>query len=105
TIVGTPIISSPTVATVDVIVSLAAPPGSIPAMAKSRSGSNSGPGGVMIGTPGKPTPPQATTPVAKKPKITYKQPTGNIILDAPCAPDLLKRHCKDPVTPTDASLS
>jgi len=51
TIVGAPIISSPTEATVDVIISLTAPPGIAAAFVKNRSGSNSGPGGVMITSP------------------------------------------------------
>jgi len=49
-IVGIPTISSPTEASVVVIVSNAAPPGVVPALAESpSSGANTGPGGVIIG--------------------------------------------------------
>ena len=48
TIVGVPVIPSPTEASVDVMVSLTAVPGSAIAVATSPAGSNRGPGGVMI---------------------------------------------------------
>src|SRR5205823_14118736 len=55
-----------------------------------------GPGGVLISGPTKPSAPIPKPPIAVVP-IKYKQPKGNIILDAPCDPDQMKGDCKQPV--------
>jgi hypothetical protein len=108
TIVGVPFFQSPTKATVDVIVSPAAGAGALPGVATNPRGSNSGPGGIYIApkktavTPAPPAPVQQPPVVVQK---TYKQPTGVIILDAPCDPDaLLSQTCKTPVTLNDSTL-
>ena len=49
TIVGTPLFTSPTEATVDVLVSLTAARGPVAAVASTASASNSGPGAILLG--------------------------------------------------------
>lgn len=105
TIVGAPMIKSPTSAVADVLVSPAAAPGVVPANASNPKGSNSGPGGVLIASVRKKpaTPKPTLTPTTATPK-KYKQPTGKIILDAPCDPDaLFSSECEEPVTLNDAT--
>lgn len=93
TIVGTPFVTSPTAATMTVMVSPSAQPGSRPAAVSNKSGSSNGPGGILIASAeAKPKPKQNQPPVKAQlppefPKHKFKQATGNIILEYPYDPD------------------
>jgi hypothetical protein len=108
TVVGVPFFQSPTRATVDVLVSPAAAAGALPGVATNPKGTNSGPGGIYIAPKKTAVTPAPTSPVQQPPVVVqkiYKQPTGVIILDAPCDPDsLLSKNCTTPVTLNDSTL-
>ncbi|HEX8620256.1 MAG TPA: IPT/TIG domain-containing protein, partial [Thermoanaerobaculia bacterium] len=88
TVVGVPVVLSPTKANLQVIVSPAAKAGVVPAVASNGKEQNSGPGGVMIAsaqgknnTPGSKAPAAPATPVE-----AVKQVLGSIALIKPCTP-------------------
>jgi hypothetical protein len=86
TVVGVPIVLSPTKARLQVIVSPAAKAGVIPAVASNGKEQNSGPGGVMIAAAsGKKNETKVGTPQAPT-EAAVKQVFGSIALLKPCTP-------------------
>jgi Quinohemoprotein amine dehydrogenase, alpha subunit domain III len=100
TVVGAPFFISSAEGTVHVDVTPAAPLGTHAAVASDATGSNVGPGGILVSLPGgkkgPPLPtPKVATPLIPKPK--FHQPKGEIILDTPCDPDIGgSSQCKQP---------
>jgi hypothetical protein len=90
TVMGKPFFISSAEGTVHVDVAPAATKGTHAAVASDSTGSNVGPGGVLISSSiekqGPPSTPQVATPVI--PKAKFHQPKGQIILDTPCDPDI-----------------
>lgn len=88
TIVGVPTILSPTKAKLSVLVSPAAKPGVVAAVASNDLGTNTGPGGVMLASKAPPQkksqkPPEAVIPPTLE---EMPDPTGELKLLAPCDP-------------------
>lgn len=98
-VVGVPFITSPTTATVTVLIAPTAAAGVWPAVVRNRQGANSGPGGIAIGTTFVQQPVKPVEVITKK---HFEQPTGTIVLDLPCdfdstlIPENLKQYfCRD----------
>jgi hypothetical protein len=107
TLVGAPIVTSPTSAEVEVLVSPAAAATTRAVGASNDRGRTVGPGAVLIAVAPPPTPPAGPVPggttLVAHPH--YHQPHGNIVLDSPCDADaLFSSSCKEPPLLTDSTV-